>query len=225
MRQPGIFLLTVILTAILTLGLYIFAIACLTGCAPKVHLTPQTQTQVNQIQQDVAIEKEKATAEAERVKDEEQTTEQKVIAAARIATLRGQLNPTRHPFAATNNLVREIRPWLIGFTIAAGVLFALSFGLPGVFPAMTFLVRLRHWTFCTFVICGLALLFLPFLPTMFYVTGGAAIVLLVYELWRDKGNVKQAVDDAEQLVGFGSFPGGPPASSPAITVSPTSHPQ
>jgi hypothetical protein len=202
MRQLSLLLISIIAGMALTLAGYILAIVFLSGCAPAVHLTPQTTAKIEALQQDAAIAKEQAIEQAEKVKTDEQTTEQKVIANARIKTLQGQLSPVRHPFAATNNLVRELRPWLIAATIASGVIFALSFGLPFFFPSLTFLTPLRSWLRSIFILSGLSLLCLPFVPLLFYVVGGAALVLLGYELWRDKGNVKQAISDEAKLLGW-----------------------
>lgn len=192
--------------ALLILGLM------LAGCGPK--LTAQTLKSIDQGNQQTAI----ATAQA---KQKSAVDLAKEKAKATLSQANGYDNPIAHPVAATNNLVVEIRPWLIRITIISFVLWAALFGLSYTkFTLLNFLIPVFRWLA---ILSLAAVMTLPFLPLMFAAVAAAAIALLIYELFKDRWNIAEAIDDEEAIFDLKPLPAKPPATS-TPTASPAATP-
>jgi hypothetical protein len=135
----------------------------------------------------------------------------------------GKNAPASHPIDAGNYAVSRIRPWLIGLTIASFVLWVVLFGLS--FTSFSFLSGLIPAARWMAVLSVTALFVLPYLPIGIFLLIAAVCGLLIYELVKDKGNVTEAVSDAETILGIEKQAGAivnPPAlagstSAPAIS--------
>ena len=178
-----------------------FVFALLFGCT---HLTPQTKQTIEQDQQQSAIDTAK-------VEDQSAIDIAKEKAKDALSQIQGENSPIAHPIEATNNLVVKLRKPLIVAVVLFGFLWALEFGLSFTsFNILSPFAPVFRWLA---ILSLAALIALPFLPLGVAIIGGAFLGLLIYELVRDHGNVKQAVADTESTLGFGT-----PASSPAPAV-------
>lgn len=177
-----------------------FLLALLFGCT-ATKLTPQTKATIDQAAQQTAVE------EAQ-VEDQSTIDIAKEKAAATLNTLKGQDSPIKHPVQATNNLVKELHPILLKIFVISALLWAIIYGLSFTrFNLLDPILPALRWV-C--ILSGAALIALPFLPAGACIVIGVFVGLIVYELVRDHGNVKQAISDTESTLGFGT-----PASSPA----------
>jgi hypothetical protein len=153
----------------------------LIGCATS--LTPQTKTQIAQIQNKSALDQAKAKAAAE------------------LDQLNGKNKPLTHPIAAANETVEEIKPYLIALLLFSFTAWAVLFGLSfTAFSFASFLGPVFRWVW---ILSASALAALPFLPLGALIILGALVGLFIYELVKNKGNVVEAFDDTEAQLGFG----------------------
>lgn len=169
------------------LALLLALLFILTGC---MGLTPQTRSTLAQVKQKTAIATANTNAKSA-------TDLAKEKAAAALNHAKGTDSPIAHPINATNNLVVELRPWLIGIAVVSGLLWAIEFGLSFTpYKFLSFAAPIFRWVA---VLSFAALIALPFLPAGIAIAGAAVICLLIYELVKDKGKVLDALHDSEDV--------------------------
>lgn len=172
------------------LVLAVYAMLC-SGCAHR--LTKQTQITISQNHQAAAVAQAKAQDDAD-VAIAQETARQK------LNQLRGAGSPISHPIAATNNTIVRLHKWLFWITLASSFLWAIQFGLSKAgYGFLGFLAPVLRWV-AVLSFCGL--MALPFLPLGFAAAGVLLAGLFVYELVRNKGDVKEAIGDTEHALGF-----------------------
>jgi len=148
-----------------SLILILGGLAALAGCASA--LTPQTKSQISNIQNQSALDR--ATA----------------AAAAKTRTARAEASPTSHPFAATNNTVGRWRKFLIPIAAAAFVLLGVFWGLS--YTGLSWISKIGIPVSASVAaFAGLGAITLPFLfnPWIDAATVAAVIGVILYEIKR-----------------------------------------
>lgn len=189
------------------------------GCDPT--LTPETKTKISATQQDTAIAKAKieaaATTQKAAVEAAGDVKLAKVKSDAAVNQVQGATAPIAHPLAATNNLVVEFRPWLIWATAIAslGWIALLALRMSGLFV----MAGLERFVRFLAILLFVALAALPWLAwaSLFIVIAAAA--LIVFEMVKDKGNVQQAIRDAEAVIGITQTTTTTKANPPSVTTT------
>jgi hypothetical protein len=220
----ALILIAAVITGILGVGI-------LNGCRPS--LTPQTVAHIEQIGNDTAIAQAKAHSDAAIAAAKAKAKADAALAAAKargnLRSVNGTLNPAAHPFAAANNLVVKVRPWLEALFLINFILWMIFYGLSKAGMILSAFEAKLAVAFRWIWILSLAgCLALPFLPGGVLILLFAVCGLFCYELKKDKGNVKEAFDDTEHTFGLTYFgdetKGGKITQSVSNTISQTPAP-
>lgn len=120
---------------------------------------------------------------------------------------RGTQSPVSNPIDATNNTVRKLFPWLFYGSILFAILAVISLGLSAIGESVVWMKPvgaiaqlIEPFAVRSFCIVFAALMLLPFIKVTAICAVIALVVLFIYEMVINKGNLQTVIASMVKVV-------------------------